>query len=346
MKLRAGAAVLAAAGLALTGCSSATPSASPSTNAWGNPLTPTVSPSASAGTATAAPTASPSAPTKVDTTLDAIKVDGAAGAEPTITVPSPWAIDATKTKILEEGSGPVVKDTGTVYVHYTGVNGRTGKVFDSSFKAGQPISFSLTGVVPGFQKGLTGQKAGTRLIIAMPGPDGYDKSGGSPQAGIQVGDTLIFVVEVIDTPADAAWGAPVPAKEGLPAVSGDATNPQVTVTPGLAAPTDTLVQPILTGAPGHKVAATDTVTVRYNGYSAKTGKLVQSNWSAEKPDSGQLSRLIPGWRKGLTGQNVGSRVLLVVPPADAYPQGNATPAIEAGDTLVYVIDILWSGTGQ
>ena len=37
-------------------------------------------------------------------------------------------------------------------------------------------------VVPGFSKGLTGQRQGSRVLIAMPGKDGYDASGGSPQA--------------------------------------------------------------------------------------------------------------------------------------------------------------------
>ena len=81
-------------------------------------------------------------------------------------------------------------------VNYYGVNGRTGKKFDESFSRGQAVTFSLAQVVPGFSKGLTGQKQGSRVLIAMPGSDGYDASGGSPQAGIEVGDTLIFVVDI------------------------------------------------------------------------------------------------------------------------------------------------------
>ena len=38
-------------------------------------------------------------------------------------------------------------------VNYYGVNGRTGKKFDESFSRGQPVTFSLAQVVPGFGKG-------------------------------------------------------------------------------------------------------------------------------------------------------------------------------------------------
>ena len=52
--------------------------------------------------------------------------------------------------------------------------------------------------------------------------------------------------------------------------------------------------------------------------------------------------LVDGWKEGLVGKTAGSRVLLVVPPAQAYPDGlpSATPSLAAGQTLVYVIDIL------
>ena len=52
------------------------------------------------------------------------------------------------------------------------------------------------------------------MLIAMPGADGYDASGGSPQAGIEVGDTLIFVVDIVATTLSGPEGTPVPPKAG------------------------------------------------------------------------------------------------------------------------------------
>ena len=53
------------------------------------------------------------------------------------------------------------------------------------------------------------------------------------------------------------------------------------------------------------------------------------------------SQLIPGWDKGLVGQHIGSRVLLVIPPADGYGKtGNPQAGIKGTDTLVFVVDVL------
>ncbi len=338
--MRSGAGLTLAASLALTGCSSSTKKepdftpTQPATSALPAPTDTTPAPD-------------PAAPPKVEATLDNIRVDGAKGAQPLITVPAPWAVENTTVKVLDEGTGPAVSAGTTVLVNYTGVNGRTGKVFDSSYlHGGLPIAFPLTGVVTGFAKGLQDQKIGSRVLIAMTGADGYDSKGGQAGSGINVGDTLIFAVEIVDAQQSAVWGTPVPAKDGLPKVAADAKNPAVEVPAGYAAPADTVAQLIMDSASEHKVVATDSVTVRYSMYSAKTGQQIAHNWDAEKPETGQLSRLLPGWKKGLVNMPVGSRVLLVIPPADGYPNGDTALKIEAGDTLICVVDVLWAGAGQ
>ena len=55
--------------------------------------------------------------------------------------------------------------------------------------------------------------------------------------------------------------------------------------------------------------------------------------------------MIPGWNKGLVGQTVGSRVLLVIPPSDAYGSaGQWQAGIKGTDTLVFVVDIIGAVT--
>ena len=58
----------------------------------------------------------------------------------------------------------------------------------------------------------------------------------------------------------------------------------------------------------------------------------------------QIDGLIPGWVSGLKDAPVGSRILIVSPPDQAYPEGNKDPKVEAGDTIVSVIDILYAYT--
>lgn len=299
-----------------------------------------------ASSATPSGSASPSAtPSKIAAfdNLDAVKVTGAYGKEPKVTVKSPWAIDKTRTDVLEPSDGAVVKDGQTVEVNYYGVNGRTGEKFDDSFSRGQSVAFPLDQVVPGFKKGLVGQKQGSRVVIAMPGADGYDASGGSAQAGIEVGDTLIFVVDLVSVQLEGPEGTAVTPKDGLPTVSGGDGTPKITV-PKTDAPTDLVIQPLIKGK-GAKVAASDTITFNYTWVNWSDGKVLEESYTTQ-PASFALAGLLPGMQKGLVDQTVGSRVLLVIPPADGYPSGNATPKIDKDETLVMVVDILFTQAGQ
>jgi peptidylprolyl isomerase len=269
--------------------------------------------------------------------LDKISVTGKRLAAPKVTFKTPLVIDKTRSKVLEAGQGPGALADGFVTVHYFGVDGRTGKTFDESFTDGTPATFSLAQVVPGFTTGLTGQKAGSRVLIAMPGADGYDSAGGNADAGIEVGDTLVFVVDIISVSVAGPTGKAVTPASGLPTVSG-ADKPTITIPSGNP-PAKMVVQPLTEGT-GDKVAKDDTIMARYVGYSWKTGKLIDDGF--DSPTSGALSDLIPGWQTGLLGKRIGSRVLLVLPPADGFPQGSNNPPVEAGDTVVYVVDILFT----
>ncbi|HYP46847.1 MAG TPA: FKBP-type peptidyl-prolyl cis-trans isomerase [Propionibacteriaceae bacterium] len=268
--------------------------------------------------------------------MDAIKVSGDYGKAPKVTVPAPWGIDKTQTKVLRASKGAEIKAGQPVDVNYYGVNGRTGKKFDDSFSRGASAAFSLDQVVTGFKKGLIGQRQGSRVLVAMPGPDGYDAGGGNPQAGINVGDTLVFVIDILG-PLPGPEGAKVKPKAGLPVVTEKAGVPDIAV-PKSAPPAKLQVQPLITGT-GKKVAAGDAITFNYRWVAWKDGRLLEQSYGQQSP-SAPLNQLLPGMQKGLVNQTVGSRVLLVLPPAEAYPNGNAKPKIAKGETLVMVVDLL------
>ncbi len=275
--------------------------------------------------------------------FDKVKVSGEYGKPPKVTVKSPWAIDKTRSKVLTPSDGAQVKEGYTVEVNYHGVDGRTGETFDSSFSRGAPVAFNLAQVVPGFSKGLVGQRQGSRVLIAMPGSDGYDAAGGNPQAGIEVGDTLIFVVDLVGVQLSGPEGTPVKPKRGLPTVTVKNGQPEITV-PKTEPPTTLQVQPLIKGK-GKKVGENDQITFDYRWVRWSDGKLLEESYSGE-PATAALSGLLPGMVKGLTGQTVGSRVLLVIPPDKGYPDGNADPKIAADETLVMVVDLLFTQAGQ
>lgn len=303
-------------------------------------------PSASTS-ASAKPSESPSPEPSVKPSdnLDAIKVKGGFGDKPKVSVKDPWAVSKTQSKVLEKGDGAKVLEDGSVTVDYVGVNGRTGKPFDSSFDRGEQATFSLTGVIAGFKKGLVGKHVGDRVLVAMTGEDGYDQMGGNPQADINVGDSLIFVVDITATTLSDADGEAVKAKKGLPEVSVDGDKPKVTI-PDTDPPSKTTVQPLIKGE-GAKVKENDLVTTRSTTVLWKDGKVVDDSWGerwAPDPQTGQTR--LEAMQKAMVGQPVGSRLIMVFPPGTAYKNGDRTQGITKDDTVVMVVDILFTQAGQ
>lgn len=333
---RVGGLVVALLTLSLAACHSGT-SATSSASPTNTQFVPTASASASS-TASASAAAHPSiAPA---TNLDGITVTGDYGKLPTVNIPAPWRIDKTQAKTLVQGTGDAVAAGSMIEVNYWGANGYTGKVFDESFSANKPISYGVNGFITGFQTGIIGQKVGSRVLIGITGTDGYDSSGGNANIGIEVGDSLVFIVDIISVSATGPSGDTVTPPAGLPTVSSDLKAPAVTIDTKATPPATLTVQPLIKGA-GKAVTAASTVRVNYSEYAWSTGKVVKQTYGYS-PLDGALNATIPGWQTGLVGQTVGSRVLLIVPPAQAYPSGNPRIDVKTGETMVYVIDILFS----
>lgn len=258
---------------------------------------------------------------------------------PEVTFPAPWGIDKTQTEVLRPGGGQKLAEDSTATLNYVGINGRTGEVFDSSYERGTPATFLLQQVVPGFTKGLTGQSVGSRVLIAMPGTDGYAQ--GNPAAGIEVGDSILFVVDILSSNFAEATGEAVVPAEGLPTVAMTEEGPEITVVEGAAKPAELVIQPLIKGT-GQPVTEASSVQVKYRSWDLETGALIEDAW---RPQQGELAGLIEGWRQGLVGQTTGSRIMLLVPPELAYPDGNSAINLEPGKTLVYVIDLLYASEG-
>ena len=115
---------------------------------------------------------------------------------PTVTIPDADPPAELQLEVLAVGDGPVVPDPANVTVQYQGVNWRTGEVFDESWGTGTPATFSTQQVVSGFAKALVGQTVGSQVLVVVPPSEGYGDAG-QASAGIQPGDTLDFVVDVL-----------------------------------------------------------------------------------------------------------------------------------------------------
>jgi len=110
--------------------------------------------------------------------------------------------------VVSEGSGASPKATDEVTVNYRGTL-LDGTEFDSSYKRGQPASFPVNGVIPGWQEALVLMKPGSKWELFIPPNLAYDVN--SPPS-IPPGSMLKFEVELIKVkqPAPAVPGAKVP----------------------------------------------------------------------------------------------------------------------------------------
>lgn len=268
-------------------------------------------------------------------------VQGGFGQEPKMAVPDADPPTELVVKTLSEGNGDAVESGETVVVDYLGARWADGATFDSSFGK-SPLNFVVGagGIIPGFDQGLVGQKAGSRVLLVIPPDLGY---GDQPPADpIQAGDTLVFVVDILGSfsATDSARGKPTPTEDdGYPAVTILPKKPEIAVPPG-DAPPKLIAIPVVTGK-GPKVKSGDTVVVQYVGVLWRNGKQFDASWDRGAPFVTQIGAgaVIKGWDQGLVGQKVGSRVLLVVPSKLGYGQ-QGSGQIKAGDDLVFAIDIL------
>lgn len=258
----------------------------------------------------------------------------------------PFVVADTEVRVLEEGDGEEITAEQDVELRYTAVNGTSGEEIVSTFPTDETVWMELANpyLLPGFAQVLPGTRAGQELLVAMPPAQAFGEAGNA-QLGVEPADTLVFYVEVVgaETPLTQAEGEEVEPEEGLPTVEADGTSPaQITIPEGEDAPEELVVQPLIEGE-GPEVEEGQMISVHYTGVTWSEGEQFDSSLTEDRGAPADFpigtGGVIPGWDEGLVGQTVGSRVLLVIPPGQAYGEDPEAHEL-GGETLVFVVDIL------
>jgi FKBP-type peptidyl-prolyl cis-trans isomerase FklB len=97
-------------------------------------------------------------------------------------------------KEIAPGTGKSPKSTDTVTTHYKGTL-IDGTEFDSSYKRGEPATFPVSGVIPGWTEALQLMKEGAKWQLFVPSDLAYGEQGAGREIGPNA--TLIFEVELI-----------------------------------------------------------------------------------------------------------------------------------------------------
>jgi len=124
---------------------------------------------------------------------------------PKITLPAGSPGQNLVIQQLIVGAGPKVAKGDQITVQYSGVIWPGGRQFDSSWSSPTPASFAVGDgrLIAGWDEGLVGQTVGSQLLLVVPPDKGYGAAG-KPGAGIKGTDTLVFVVDILDTVSPGA----------------------------------------------------------------------------------------------------------------------------------------------
>jgi len=110
--------------------------------------------------------------------------------------------------IITQGTGAKPKATDVVTVNYRGTT-LDGKEFDSSYKRGQPATFPVNGVIPGWTEALQILNVGSKAKLFIPSSLAYGERGAGPDIGPNA--TLIFEIELVSINANPNAATPPPA---------------------------------------------------------------------------------------------------------------------------------------
>lgn len=97
---------------------------------------------------------------------------------------------------VKVGEGEEVQPGDCVGALYYGTLASNGEKFDGNYESGQPIEFSLTGVIQGWTEGIPGMKVGGVRRLVIPAEKAY---GSQSTGGIPANSDLIFEVEIVST---------------------------------------------------------------------------------------------------------------------------------------------------
>ncbi len=244
--------------------------------------------------------------------------------KPEVEIPDeiPTELEVT---VIEEGSGPEAQAGDTVDVDYVGVRSRDGVEFDNSYDRFEPFPVVLGqgSVIKGWDEGLVGAQAGSKIRIDIPSDLAYGAQARDDIIGEN--EALTFLIEVRAViqppdPADAPTEAGVPASEGATEV--------------------TIVD--LREGDGEQLQPGQTGVINYVLYRGDNLVELESSWEGEPiPVGTTVTGGFPGFVKGLPDMKVGGRRAIIVPPADAFgPEGNPQLGLPAGADLILVVDLL------
>lgn len=269
--------------------------------------------------------------------MDSVELakDPAEGTAPSVSFETPLQVSEAETKVLREGDGEDLKEGDNILLQAALFKGSDGSSLGDTYSqgAGQVLKLDdqLKEAIPEMYDALIDAKEGA--IIAYSSPD-TSGAAGDESTSVEV----YQVAKKIQAPLNEEMKD---TSDKMPKVTQDDQGTPTIEKPSGQEPKDLQTEVLIEGD-GEEVSDTDTVVANYVGVRWEDGKVFDSSYDKNAPASFPLDNVIEGWKEGLKGKKVGSRVLLAVPTDQAY--GTAKQLGEDSQypsgSLVFVVDIL------
>lgn len=265
---------------------------------------------------------------------------------PEVILRSPLELEEEASRVLDRGDGEDLDEEQILEVSHAVADPSTGEIQEESFSQDNPSMIFLPQMQEQSEfiyESLTDTDLTVGSEIALFEP-----------ANAETGAAATLLVLRVEGQSPAFAEGEVQEQDGeLPEIDNEeGVLPELLGGNDGDAPEEVSTEVLIQGD-GEEVAADDQVVVRYSGWKWSDGELFDSNWPAddEEADAGPagfpLSNLVPGWAEGLEGEQVGSRVLMVIPPESGYGEADedaeaGTQHELAGETLIFVVDLIAS----
>lgn len=272
--------------------------------------------------------------------LSAVEVSGEPGSAIELEFSERMTVEETESEVLVEGDGATVEEGESALVHFAIANGYEQEASVNSYESGQPQLVSIgEQLIPGIRQAVEGHAVGSRVVVAATPADAFGESG-NPELGIGNADPVLFVVDILSEVLQGPEGEEVDPQGPTPRLeTEEGSVTALEFPPGYRATGELEVTYLVRGS-GPEVSGDSVVAVDYLGQVLGKKKPFDESYSRQ-PVSFPLDGVVKGWKQGLTGVPVGSRVLLQIPPRLGYGKaGNPQAGIKGTDTLVFVVDVL------
>lgn len=269
--------------------------------------------------------------------LGSVEVTGEYGTAPAVTIGDVSGLgEEIERRIEVEGDGEEISLDSTVAANLTVYDAGTKTEQSPYGPLGQVLDLSADGI-PEYLTGLfDGVASGSRVVALIPSVLLLE---GTANAGATDTPPALVVADVVEVPETRAVGSEQEPTQSLVTLTDAAEGaPQISIVDGAAAPSDLVLETRKLGT-GAVVAEGSSVIVQYTGVLFATGETFDSSWDRGAPAQFSTTGVVDGFAQALVGQTVGSQVIAVIPPALGYGD-QASNAIPAGSTLVFVVDIL------